>query len=77
MDKVVQSSAANAEETASSSQELSGQADLLKGAVANLLQLVGNSGAARNLGVVAPSAQVRRATRPLDVPTPAAVQAAS
>ena len=45
MDKVVQGTAASAEESARASQELNSQADLLKEAVAELLQLVGGSGA--------------------------------
>jgi len=41
MDKVTQSNAANAEESASASEELNAQAESLKDAVAQLLQLVG------------------------------------
>jgi len=41
MDKVTQSNAANAEETASAAQELNAQAELLEQSVAELLQLVG------------------------------------
>jgi hypothetical protein len=43
MDKVTQSNAANAEETASASEELSAQAHELEAAVGNLMQLVEGS----------------------------------
>jgi hypothetical protein len=41
MDKVTQSNAANAEETAASAQELNAQAETMKGLVADLVKLVG------------------------------------
>ncbi len=44
MDKVTQNNAANAEESASASEELSAQAMAMKGCVSQLLQLVGQSG---------------------------------
>jgi methyl-accepting chemotaxis protein len=44
MDKVTQSNAANAEESAAAAQELNGQAELLNQSVAELLQLVGGQG---------------------------------
>jgi len=44
MDKVTQSNAANAEESAAAAQELDGQAASMKQSVAELLQLVGGSG---------------------------------
>ncbi len=50
MDKVTQSNAASAEESASASEELNAQASTLKDAVHELVQLVGGA------GVVAPSA---------------------
>jgi len=43
MDKVTQSNAANAEESASAAQELNAQSGILKQAVGDLLQLVGGS----------------------------------
>ena len=43
MDRVIQSNAANAEESASASEELSAQAMAMKSCVAQLLQLVGRS----------------------------------
>jgi methyl-accepting chemotaxis protein len=43
MDKVTQQNAANAEESAAAAQELNAQADLLKRAVGELLQLVGGA----------------------------------
>jgi len=46
MDKVTQSNAANAEESAAAAQELSDQADLMKQAVLELTQLVGGGQAA-------------------------------
>ena len=44
MDKVTQSNAANAEESASAAEELNAQAETLKEAVASLQQLVGGHG---------------------------------
>jgi hypothetical protein len=41
MDKVIQSNAANAEESAAAAQELNGQAEVMKQAVGELLKLVG------------------------------------
>jgi methyl-accepting chemotaxis protein len=43
MDKVVQSNAANAEESASAAEELSAQAETMRGSVAELLTLVGGN----------------------------------
>ncbi|HUC85912.1 MAG TPA: methyl-accepting chemotaxis protein, partial [Candidatus Acidoferrales bacterium] len=42
MDKVTQSNAANAEESAAAAEELSAQAEVMKRAVVNLMQLAGN-----------------------------------
>jgi uncharacterized phage infection (PIP) family protein YhgE len=44
MDKVTQSNAANAEESAAAAQELNAQAEVMKESVAELLQLVGGHG---------------------------------
>ena len=44
MDKVTQSNAASAEETAAAAEELNAQAGMMKQAVIELLQLVGGSG---------------------------------
>ena len=44
MEKVVQKNAANAEESASASEEMSAQAETLKGFVGQLASLVGNRG---------------------------------
>ena len=46
MDKVTQSSAANAEETAAASEELSAQADMMRESVRHLQKLVGSTAAA-------------------------------
>ena len=60
MDKVTQASAANAEETAAASEELSGQAEQLRQVVRDLLTLVGGAGE----GEAAPATTHRRpATR--------------
>jgi methyl-accepting chemotaxis protein len=48
MDQVTQTNAASAEESASASEELNGQAESLKDAVASLRQLVGDSGQSRS-----------------------------
>jgi hypothetical protein len=42
MDKITQSNAANAEESAAAAEELNAQASALKGAIAELLEIVGN-----------------------------------
>ena len=55
MDKVTQSNAASAEESASAAEELHSQADALKGAVNELLALVGGAG---DLGVNSPHESV-------------------
>ncbi len=47
MDKVTQSNAANAEESAAAAEELNAQADTMKQSVAELLQLVGGDGGNR------------------------------
>ena len=47
MDKVTQSNAANAEESAAAAEELKAQADAMKDSVAELLKLVGGSGVTR------------------------------
>jgi methyl-accepting chemotaxis protein len=59
MDKVTQSNAASAEESAAAAQELSGQSEVMKQSVAELLQLVGGQSEA---AARAPAAQVRPAT---------------
>jgi uncharacterized phage infection (PIP) family protein YhgE len=46
MDKVTQNNAATAEESAAAAQELNAQSELMKGSVAELLELVGASGQA-------------------------------
>jgi len=46
MDKVTQSNAANAEESAAAAEELNSQAEVMKQSVAELLQLVGGNGGA-------------------------------
>jgi len=56
MDKVTQSNAANAEETAAASEELNAQAMVLKEAVASLQQLVGGAGPASQPAARAPAA---------------------
>jgi methyl-accepting chemotaxis protein len=56
MDKVTQSNAANAEESASAAEELNAQADALKDAVSELLALVDGEGAAKSRTVAAPQA---------------------
>ncbi|NQU74491.1 MAG: chemotaxis protein, partial [Candidatus Omnitrophica bacterium] len=50
MDKVVQQNAANAEESASASEEMNAQAEQMKGFVAELMALVGGSGSAAARG---------------------------
>jgi methyl-accepting chemotaxis protein len=72
MDKVTQSSAANAEETAGASEELSAQAEMMRESVRNLRQLVGGSGTA---GAV--SAAPKPADRPVTVAPKAAAHANS
>ena len=47
MDKVTQQNAANAEESAAASEELSSQAEVMQGFVANLVELVGGAGNGR------------------------------
>jgi len=44
MDKVTQSNAANAEESAAAAEELNAQAEIMKGSVTELLRLVGGGG---------------------------------
>jgi len=56
MDKITQSNAANAEESASASEELNAQAESMKEAVAELLRLVGGHG---NDGAVPPPVPAR------------------
>ena len=47
MDKITQSNAANAEESASASEEMNAQAEQMKGVVGELIALVGGSAATR------------------------------
>ncbi len=61
MDKVTQQNAANAEETASASEELSAQAQALNGIVGDLIDIVQGTGA-RQDGIPAPGA--RQSARP-------------
>jgi methyl-accepting chemotaxis protein len=67
MDKVTQSNAANAEESASAAEELNAQADALKDAVAELLQMVdgNNQGRSQKLEVRSQKA-VCRSQRPAE-----------
>jgi methyl-accepting chemotaxis protein len=51
MDKVTQSTAANAEESAAASEELNAQAEQMKGYVDDLLQVIGGNTATRSEGV--------------------------
>lgn len=63
MDKITQSNAANAEETASASEELSAQADSQKEAVTELLQMVGAKQSSRPTmasAVAAPDAMCKK-----------------
>ena len=60
MDKVTQSNAANAEESASSAKELHGQAETMKRLVAELLELVGGASNAGDAG----AARASEATKP-------------
>ena len=63
MDKVTQSNAANAEESASAAEELNAQAEAMREAVGELLRLVdGHSGG--HLSLHAPSLKTQRTTRP-------------
>jgi methyl-accepting chemotaxis protein len=55
MDKVTQRTAANAEESASASEELSAQAAQMRGYVEELMAVVGGSGAAATARTVAPA----------------------
>ena len=48
MDKVVQANAANAEETASASEEMSAQAEMIKGFIKDLLGVMEGSGTRKN-----------------------------
>ena len=69
MDKVTQSNAGNAEETAAAAEELSSQSLLMKEAVARLqLLIVGASHTVRNQPTIRPAAPAAPAPKP--VPTP-------
>jgi methyl-accepting chemotaxis protein len=77
MDKVTQSNAANAEESASASEELNAQAATLKEAVEELVQLVGGTAGrkgetrvAGNSGVARPSPASSRKLAPIVVEKP-------
>jgi methyl-accepting chemotaxis protein len=61
MDRVTQTNAASAEESASASEELNGQAESLKDAVANLQQLVGGSGQSQSAEHIALQRKIVRA----------------
>ncbi len=54
MDKVTQSNAANAEESAAAAEELNAQAETMKEAVKELLQLVGGASSSQSTGAVMP-----------------------
>ena len=69
MDKVTQQNAANAEETASASEELSAQAEQMNGAVGDLVSLVGgssgNNGRSKSPQHKASTASVQRNKKPV------------
>jgi methyl-accepting chemotaxis protein len=70
MDKVTQSNAANAEESAAAAQELNAQAVMMKEAVAKLLKLVGGQNQIREAQPASPagkSTSVRSASRRFDL----------
>ena len=64
MDKVTQSNAANAEETAAASEELNAQAATMKQAVAELLELVGGTAAGKS---AEPTARLKTVHAPIPV----------
>jgi methyl-accepting chemotaxis protein len=72
MDKVTQSNAGNAEETAAASEELSAQAATLKEAVGHLRQLVGGASASAGAAYAVPAATKPVAPRPAAPARPAA-----
>ena len=67
MDKVTQSNAANAEESAAAAEELNAQAEVMKQSVAELLQLVGG----KSEGVVSTPATHAWQAKPVHAPAPA------
>ena len=71
MDKVTQSNAANAEESASAAEELNAQADSLKDAVSDLMQLV-DGRQANHAGMIKASPMKRSNTGPRPAPVKAA-----
>jgi methyl-accepting chemotaxis protein len=75
MDKVTQSNAGNAEETAAAAEELSSQSLMLKDAVAHLQQLVGGSGhSSPDQAPIRPAAPVHKPAH-VHTPAPAPVHA--
>ena len=68
MDKVTQSNAATAEESASAAEELNAQATVLKGAVGDLLALVGGRNDARpEFTMQAPAGAAKKSSAPIAV----------
>ena len=64
MDKVTQSNAANAEESAAAAEELNAQAEVMKQAVGELMQLVGGHGKAGAASTPAPPQHFERFSAP-------------
>ena len=60
MDKVTQQNAANAEESASASEEMSTQAGQMKGFVEDLISLVGGASSAINSNILMTSKAMKR-----------------
>jgi methyl-accepting chemotaxis protein len=69
MDKVTQANAAGAEESASAAQELNAQADLMKQAVGELLQLVGGASTDQDIAGYSPAPEVSRPVLPPEART--------
>jgi len=64
MDKVTQSNAASAEESASAAQELNAQTHVLRGIVGDLLKLVGGTNEMKSVGVAPPPSKQAVASAP-------------
>jgi methyl-accepting chemotaxis protein len=64
MDKVTQSNAASAEESASAAQELNAQTHVLRGIVGDLLKLVGGTNEMKSVGVAPPPSKQAAASAP-------------
>ncbi len=71
MDKVTQVNAASAEESASAAEELNAQASVLKGAIGDLLRLVGGSEASTPAEVRGMAASATPTAAPAENPAPA------